>query len=187
MWPIPLTKKNCDHFHWLHLLMWPIPLIEKKLWSFPLITFIDVTNSTDPKTICDLFHASKITFVTSSMHFQNSVTNSTKTISIWIWLDLKTVEQAIIGSGNGHNFFVTISTANYGLFHKNFECDQFHTWSLVWPFPLFQLCLCPHPSLWPFPQNFLWLITFSPPTHIGSSLYLAGFSATYFLQYNSTR
>ena len=59
MWPIPLTKKNCDHFHWLHLLMWPIPLIEKKLWSFPLITFIDVTNSTDPKTICDLFHTSK--------------------------------------------------------------------------------------------------------------------------------
>ena len=120
-----------------------------------------MTNSTDQKTICDLFHTSKITFVTSSMHYQNSVTNSTKTISIWIWLDLKTVEQAIIGSGNGHNFFVTISTANYGLFHKNFECDQFHTWSLVWPFPLFQLCLCPQLPLWPFPLNFLWLITFS--------------------------
>ena len=161
MWPIPLIQKNCDHVHWLHLLMWPIPLIRKKLWWCPLITFIDVTNSTDPKTICDLFHTSKITFVTSSMHYQNSVTNSTKTISIWIRLDLKTVEQAIIGSGNGHNFFVTISTANYGLFHKNFECDQFHTWSLVWPFPLFQLCLCPQLPLWPFPLNFLWLITFS--------------------------
>ena len=131
------------------------------MWPIPPVTFINVTNSTDPKAICDLFHASKITFVTSSMHFQNSVTNSTKTISIWIRLDLKTVEKAIIGSGNGHNFFVTISTANYGLFHKNFECDQFHTWSLVWPFPLFQLCLCPQLPLWPFPLNFLWLITFS--------------------------
>ena len=148
-------KHTCDQFHWF----------EKKLWWCPLITFIDVTNSTDQKTICDLFHTSKITFVTSSMHYQNSVTNSTKTISIWIRLDLKTVDQAIIGSGNGHNFFVTISTANYGLFHKNFECDQFHTWSLVWPFPLFQLCLCPQLPLWPFPLNFLWPITFSHHVH----------------------
>ena len=69
----------CDQFHWF----------EKKNVT---ITSIDVTNSTDQKTICDLFHTSKITFVTSSMHYQKSVTNSTKTISVWIRRDLKTVE-----------------------------------------------------------------------------------------------
>ena len=52
------------------------------------------------------------------MHYQNSVINSTDTISIWMRLDLKTVDQAIIGSGNGHKKIVIISTANYGLFHS---------------------------------------------------------------------
>ena len=111
--------------------MWPIPLIEKNLWSFPLITFIDVTNSTDQKRICDLFHTSKITFVTSSMHYQKSVTNSTKTISIWIRLDLKT--------GTSHNWQWKWS---------QFFCDHFHSqlWLIpqkfwVWPIPHLITCV----------------------------------------------